>query len=111
MSSPSCLCVTLKRFSNFSSGKSNQNIKISPVLSASKYFDDTIADNLLLPYKYRLVAVVNHLGQSRHAGHYTTTVSTKNKFYQFDDSFVRKVDAVKGDEAYILYYECVKVSL
>lgn len=109
VSSPSCLCITLKRFSKNS--KINRNVNITSELTTSDYFFDTPADDLPTQCKYKLVAVINHIGKTRSSGHYTTVVSQKDESYEFDDSVVRIVNgkANKGNEAYMLFYERTEV--
>lgn len=106
-STPPCLSIQLKRFSE-SRGKLNTNIEISPELNLSNYFAESSVHEL----KYKLIAVVNHLGKTRHSGHYTTIVCTLNEaYYEFDDKDVRQVNAnsIKGCEAYLLFYELIEV--
>lgn len=106
ISAPSCLCVTLKRFSK--NGKINRNIEVTRELTTTKYFVESPVNSPKSQWKYKLVAVINHKGKTRISGHYTTIVcSQNNEFYEFDDSTVRQVNdtAIKGNEAYILFYE------
>lgn len=108
-SPPPCLSIQLKRFSK-ARGKLNTNIEISPELNISKYF----AESPIHELKYKLVAVVNHLGKTCNDGHYTTIVHTRSEeYYEFDDKAVRKVNAnsIKGSEAYLLFYELIEVIL
>lgn len=44
--------------------------------------------------KYRLVAIVAHVGQTKHGSHYTTNALTSlGKFHNFNDDFVNPVSA------------------
>lgn len=109
VSSPPCLCITLERFTKTS--KVNRNIEITFELTTSEYFVDNLFDEPE-QYKYKLVAVINHLGKTRNSGHYTAIACRENdEFYEFDDSNVRpnKSHLIKGNEAYILFYERVQV--
>lgn len=112
LSTPPCLCITLERFSKRS--KINRNIKISRELKAAEYFFETPVDSSLPQCKYKLVAVINHIGKTLSSGHYTAITCAQNEeSYEFDDSVVRQINenAIKGDEAYILFYECTEVIL
>jgi len=60
--------------------------------------------------KYRLVALVTHMGSSPNCGHYTAVAEASNgQFYQFDDSIVRMMSAqaAVNTDAYIIIYERV----
>lgn len=106
---PLCLCVQLRRFSGEGT-KITDAIEISSELSLRKYFFTTQVSE----WKYKLVAVVNHLGQSRKIGHYNTIVLKPNgEHYEFDDRTVRKVSSnlVSGEAAYMLFYELVQVTV
>lgn len=106
VTAPSLLCVTLKRFSK--NGKINRNIEVTPELTTTKYFVKPSVNSPNSQWMYRLVAVINHKGKTKSSGHYTTVVcSQNNKLYEFNDSTVLQVNAtaIKGNEAYILFYE------
>lgn len=112
LSTPPCLCITLERFSK--SSKINHNIKITRELKTSEYFVETPVDSSLQQCKYKLVAVVNHIGKTRSSGHYTAIAYAQNEdVYEFDDSVVSQINenAIKGNEAYILFYQCAEVIL
>lgn len=110
MSVPSCLFITLKRFSG--SGKINRSISISAEISASNYFAQGALYNESSECRYKLVSAVNHLGQGSGSGHYTATVySQNNDVYEIDDAIVRKTEmnGMKGHEPYLLFYERIEV--
>lgn len=109
LSGPDYLCLQLRRFSELGEKITNE-IEISLELSVGKHFSKPQARE----WKYKLIAVVNHFGQSRHAGHYNTIVLTPNGLhYEFDDRNVREVSSnlVSGKDAYILFYELIEVML
>ncbi|XP_037034301.1 ubiquitin carboxyl-terminal hydrolase 36-like [Bradysia coprophila] len=111
ISSPSCLCITLKRFSE-NRRKINRKIQIELDLSTTGCFDAASANPR--DYKYKLTSIINHVGRNINSGHYTTTVcSADNAFYEFDDTIVRRLNGngVKESDAYILFYECTKERL
>ncbi|RXN37784.1 ubiquitin carboxyl-terminal hydrolase 16-like isoform X1 [Labeo rohita] len=65
--------------------------------------------NLAEEHEYSLYAVINHSG-SRHGGHYTADIRsfTENKWYCFNDSYVRETNERKlkcSMEAYLLLYQ------
>ncbi|KAG4078588.1 hypothetical protein HA402_006750 [Bradysia odoriphaga] len=108
ISSPSCLCITLKRFSE-NRRKINRKIQIDLDVSITGYFEAAFANPG--DCKYKLTSVINHVGRNIYSGHYTTTVcSPDNEFYEFDDTTVRRMNenGVKENDAYILFYECTK---
>lgn len=110
ISTPPCLCITLNRFTKNS--KINRKIDIKSEITTSDYFFDKPTDASRPQCKYKLVAVINHLGKLRNSGHYTAVIhSQKNEFYEFNDSIVHKVnkEAIKGNEAYVLFYERTEV--
>lgn len=110
ISSPSCLCITLKRFSE-NRRKINRKIQIDLGLSTNGYFDAGPTNSG--DCKYKLTSVINHVGQNMYSGHYTATIcSPDTAFYEFDDTTVRVLNGngVKENDAYILFYECTKVT-
>lgn len=107
LSAPGCLCVQLRRISERGE-KINDKIEISSELTLGKYFLKTQA----VPWKYKLVAIVNHFGANRYVGHYNTIVLTPNDVcYEFDDRSVREVSSniISGNIEYMLFYELIKV--
>lgn len=108
VSAPSYLCLQIRRFSDRGS-KIIDEIEISSELNITKHF----LKNPDTESKYKLVAIVNHFGQSRNIGHYNAIVLTANgEHYEFDDRSVRKVSSnlVSGKDAYILFYELTEVT-
>jgi len=104
---PDTLCVHLKRFRHdfaFSSKISTrvtfplQDLDMSPWLHTDCVSKQT---------KYHLTGVICHHGMAG-GGHYTSYCLNyiDNIWYEFDDSFVRPVDAttVAAAEAYVLFY-------
>jgi len=104
---PDTLCIHLKRFRHdfaFSSKISTrvtfplQDLDMSPWLHTDCRSKQTL---------YQLTGVICHHGLAG-GGHYTSygLNYTDNSWYEFDDSFVRPVDAstVGQAEAYVLFY-------
>lgn len=107
VSAPTCLCLQLKRFSDQGT-KITDSMEISSELSLKEHF----LDNEVSEWKYKLVAVVNHFGQSRNVGHYNTIALTVNgEHLEIDDRSVRKVSSnlLSGKDVYILFYEMIEV--
>lgn len=106
LSAPDCLCLQLRRFDK-RNNKIKDNIQISLELNLSKYF----LKNQACEWKYKLVAVINHFGESIHVGHYNTIVNADDVCYEFDDRNVRKVSSsiISGNEVYLLFYELIEV--
>ena len=105
---PKILVIHLKRFDMNSFGmfgrkKSNQIIYPLEL-------DLTDIVNNGISYKYQLVSVNMHLGNSIHHGHYISMVklATNNEWYIFnDESSVRHVNDINqliNNNAYILFY-------
>ncbi|KAG4074576.1 hypothetical protein HA402_004447 [Bradysia odoriphaga] len=85
LSAPSYLCLQLRRFSEQGT-KITDTIEISG-LSLKNHFLKTQT----LEWKYKLIAVVNHFGESQSVGHYNTIVLLPNgTVYEFDDRSVRQ---------------------
>lgn len=103
---PDSLCIALKRFTA-SQRKINGNIDISTNLNLSQYF----SENQTREWKYKLVAVINHIGKNPNSGHYTTITNIDNQYYMFDDSNVESIseNEVLGSNAYILFYQLIQV--
>lgn len=106
---PACLCLQLRRFSERGT-KITDTIEIASELSLRKHFFKT----QVLEWKYKLVVVVNHFGESQNIGHYNTIVLTPNgEYYELDDRTVRKVSSslVSGKHSYMLFYELIEVTV
>lgn len=109
LNAPDCLCLHLRRF-NKQYAKMKDDIEISSELKLSKYFLEKQA----CEWNYKLVAVINHFGESLHVGHYNTVVLNANDdCYEFDDRSVRKVSSsmISANAAYLLFYELQEVIL
>lgn len=107
VSAPAYLCIQIRRFSGQGS-KITDKIEILPKLSVKQHFLKTQDSESA----YKLVAVVNHFGESRNIGHYNAIIVTTNgEHYEVDDRNVRKVSSnlVSGKNAYMLFYELTEV--
>lgn len=94
---PICLFVQLKRFTVH--GKINNAVEFDQILNLSQYYNDEA--------KYKLIAVINHIGEGRESGHYTTVARTENdSFYEFDDIRVKPISLSRRNKyVYILLFE------
>ena len=68
--------------------------------------------NNLPSIKYKLIAVCNHIGKIGSSGHYVTYCqNNENKWYEFNDSYVRQTkfaEEVYSSSPYILIYKKFK---
>lgn len=62
--------------------------------------------NEITTHVYKLVAVINHIGESIETGHYNVTVRIRNKWYMYNDTQVVEIRAahVTTKDAYTLVY-------
>lgn len=101
---PPILVLHLKRFDN-QNNKINNLITFPFKLDISNImFDIPIINNT----KYKLISVINHIGNSSEYGHYTTFALSEydNKWYCYDDKDVSLVmpDEIITSNAYFLFY-------
>lgn len=97
---PKILTLVLNRFKNKS--KIHQNdVELSKQLTLTNFS----SSRGVVRANYNLVSVINHIGQNISSGHYTTIACSSSTFYEFDDSYVKRTDAINGCNAYILFYE------
>lgn len=97
---PNILSLVLNRFEK--KKKINKDdIELSKQLTLTNFSSssETVSTN------YKLVSVINHIGKSNSSGHYTTIACCSNTFYEFNDSNLKRTDAINGRNAYILFYE------
>ena len=93
----------------------NRNDYTNPKILTAVRFPDEISASLLLASnpddgrRYRLTAVVNHLGVSVDSGHYTANVLLNGEWWNADDSVVRKLKELAhvSRKAALLFYELV----
>lgn len=97
---PNIFSVVLNRFEN-KNKKYKNNIEISKQLKLTNFSSssETVGAN------YKLVSVINHIGENISSGHYTAIACCSNTFHEFNDSRVERTDAINGYNAYILFYE------
>lgn len=103
---PVALCIQLKRFSGIN-GKISKHVNISQDLDFSQYSSKDMKSSQL---KYRLVAMITHLGTTPQCGHYTAIGCCQDgSYYQFDDSSVRAMstNSLMNTNPYIIFYELV----
>lgn len=103
-SPPKSLCVQVNRFTY--QGKLNKLITIDPRISLSKY---STQEGEETSWNYRLVSMINHIGDNRNCGHYTAIcLSEDKKFYKFDDDKVDSMlpeDVFPTTDCYVIFYE------
>lgn len=98
---PKILHLTLNRFKN--SQKIISDIQLNLSLNL-------LVKDRKTPAKYKLATVINHIGTNPFQGHYTAvSCSSGDQFYEFDDTYVRKVGHVDGRNSYILMYQLSEV--
>ena len=105
---PKHLLLHLKRFQFSGEGalKTNANVRIDPSIKVATDGGSSTA-------KYELQAVLKHLGETAHSGHYVTYAKRGDKWFLFDDhqvqmigDFERFIDLTEGlrRNAYVLLY-------
>ncbi|CAL8072702.1 unnamed protein product [Orchesella dallaii] len=107
---PVVLCLQLKRFTLYGT-KIAKRIHCNRSLNMSKYMHKSKQVNGFSDLRYRLVALVTHLGSSPNCGHYTAIAEAANgSFYQFDDAYVHPVTTANAlnNDAYVIIYEMDK---
>jgi ubiquitin carboxyl-terminal hydrolase 2/21 len=111
---PKVLVLHVKRFATHAVSVSKITTEVTfPTdgLSVSRFLDKETNPSLSRcnsEPKYKLFGVVHHFGTA-HGGHYTASGLRKGQWYEFDDSRVSDSSeaALKGDSAYVLFYERV----
>uniref|UniRef100_A0A672KWA4 USP domain-containing protein n=1 Tax=Sinocyclocheilus grahami TaxID=75366 RepID=A0A672KWA4_SINGR len=101
--SSNVLTISLKRFTNFSGGKSTKDVRYTEYLDLRPFMSQSHGD----PQIYALYAVLVHSGFSCHAGHYYCYIKASNgQWYQMNDSSVSLSDirTVLNQQAYLLFY-------
>uniref|UniRef100_A0A671R1C4 Ubiquitin carboxyl-terminal hydrolase n=1 Tax=Sinocyclocheilus anshuiensis TaxID=1608454 RepID=A0A671R1C4_9TELE len=87
--SSNVLTISLKRFTNFSGGKSTKDVRYTEYLDLCPFMSQSHGD----PQIYALYAVLVHSGFSCHAGHYYCYIKASNgQWYQMNDSSVSLSD-------------------
>jgi ubiquitin carboxyl-terminal hydrolase 8 len=106
---PAVLAVTLIRF-DVHGRKINRMVGVPIDVNVAKYTHSDAFGTVSSPStKYRLFAIVNHLGSLSH-GHYTATCSRGSRWYHFDDESAADTgkDGSSADivtqHAYILFF-------
>ncbi|XP_033921267.1 ubiquitin carboxyl-terminal hydrolase 42-like [Melopsittacus undulatus] len=97
------LTITLKRFSAFTGGKINKDVKYPEYLDLRAYMSQSMGEPLI----YSLYAVLVHSGSTCNAGHYICFIKAGNGFwYQMNDAIVERSDTetVLNQQAYLLFY-------
>ena len=93
--------ILLKRYNRFS--KNNSYIDIPEELDIKKY-----AINYRKGiFKYSLFGICHHSG-GMGGGHYYASCKTKDNWYEYNDTNVKKLDDVDFDNAYCLFYRLIE---
>jgi ubiquitin C-terminal hydrolase len=102
---PHYLIIQLKRFNNDLT-KQTQFITFEESINLDKYMDSDILNHLKTSTNYRLINVINHIGEYR-GGHYWTYGKNDydNNWYSFNDEDVKPISNIVTQYAYILVYE------
>ncbi|XP_033921260.1 ubiquitin carboxyl-terminal hydrolase 42-like [Melopsittacus undulatus] len=97
------LIITLKRFSAFTGGKINKDVKYPEYLDLRAYMSQSMGEPLI----YSLYAVLVHSGSTCNEGHYICFIKAGNGFwYRMNDAIVERSDTetVLNQQAYLLFY-------
>lgn len=102
---PPILTIHFKRFT-LTGGKLNKLVDFPEQINMMNCLSAESRSTEPVP-KYRLYAVVHHLGTSPNSGHYISTVrDVDGRWKTMDDSFVSSASTPVGDKtAYILFYQ------
>ncbi|KAM4620357.1 ubiquitin carboxyl-terminal hydrolase 17-like protein 6 [Polymixia lowei] len=101
--SSNVLTLTLKRFTDFTAGKTTKDIQYPECLDLRPFMSESQGEPLL----YGLYAVLVHSGFTCHSGHYYCYVKASNgQWYKMNDGNVSVTDinTVLNQQAYILFY-------
>jgi ubiquitin C-terminal hydrolase len=101
-----CFIVHLKRFT--AERKIADRIDYPETIDLARW---VVGPQGRQPLRYRLYAVSEHHG-GLNSGHYTAHTRVGEKWYLFDDTAVREVDAsaARNDSAYVLHYERIEAA-
>ncbi|GMH90998.1 hypothetical protein TL16_g11930 [Triparma laevis f. inornata] len=111
-SSPSVLCLHLKRFDYDRHGRLcrlskkvqfGEHLNLQPYMSKGR----SRKDNQKSSADYRLYAILCHKGSTCTSGHYIAYVRRSNKWWLANDSIVRPVDesVVLSQNPYMIFYQ------
>ena len=114
---PDVLLIHVKRFEFTERGViSKRSDKVdfsdSHTISLSQKVFDTQESRNSGKHKFNLRAVIVHVGEEQHTGHYVTYVKGDDQFTVYDDSRVYKADTISdsavAEGAYMIFYERAK---
>lgn len=107
---PKLLFININRFENNSyyTKKNNNEINIPFLLNIKSYFDTDLNEEE--NYTYALKGYIEHLGNSKNGGHYTTTSYDDEigKWFYFDDNNIYQINnnnKINKNNGYIFLYE------
>ncbi|KAJ3347755.1 Ubiquitin carboxyl-terminal hydrolase 36 [Kappamyces sp. JEL0680] len=109
---PNVLMVQLKRFGMYGrfGSKVTRHVKFAEELSLEPFLSE---ESLQRGgnYRYRLVGILMHAGNTCNSGHYYSYVRLSNGGYKMDDEEVSKssISHVLSQSAYVLFYEKMDV--
>lgn len=107
---PKVLILNLKRFSYNRDTFLPQKIKKAVKYEETFVFDRNWLVDDIEPQEYQLTAVICHIGDSVHGGHYNAAVRYNTDWYMYDDALVRQMEirevTAQQFTAYLLVYQC-----
>ena len=77
----------MQRINTFLNIKNECIINISEDLNMNEFCDESINENDL---NFKLFSIINHTGSIEYE-HYFSTIKIDSNWYEFNDSFVRKI--------------------
>ena len=100
------LILQVKRFSADGSCKRHDFVKCFPEVLKIP----VSVDKVTIIYHYKLNSVINHLG-SLNSGHYTASVSAKDKWFLCDDQKISEITTndLQNGNSYIFFYRRIVV--
>ena len=71
----------------------------------------TIQNNICIDgFRFSLIAIINHIGDTIRFGHYTTVLVSNGKHYTCNDeliTFTSAMDSFESNTAYMVFYKLV----
>ena len=104
---PKILIFTIQRINTLTEFlKNNQLIEIEEFIDLKEFIDEDLIENKdNNKFLYRLFGINNHSGSINY-GHYYSYTKVNNCFFEFNDSYVSKINVNNiSKNAYALFYE------
>ena len=96
---PKIMIIILNRFNN-DNNKIDTDVDFPLTLDMSRYNNNK---NL----NYELYSICNHYGNIE-IGHYTSYCKNNNKWYEFNDNYVKSITNIEKKYAYCLFYKMIE---